>query len=86
MIREHRTDFAALVPLRIEHEVVDDQLAATVEQIGERLFAVGAVKHVVFFDLLPRKFLPRASQLVAQTAEFFLFREKFLPCLDPLIR
>ena len=36
-----------------EHEVMHDQLAATVEEVGKRLFAFDRVKHVLLFDLDP---------------------------------
>ena len=39
-VRHHRTARAALLPLRAEHEVVDDQLASAVEKISERFLPV----------------------------------------------
>ena len=42
---------ATLLPLRMEHEVVDDQLRSIVEQVDEAHRAVGADESVVLLDL-----------------------------------
>ena len=54
MVGHERTTRAALLPIRPEHEVVNDQLAASVEKVGERFFAGGRVKDVVLLDFHPR--------------------------------
>ena len=48
------TAFAAFFPSRAEHKVINDQLAASLKEIGQRLFAVRTVKDVFLVDLDPR--------------------------------
>jgi hypothetical protein len=43
--------------------MIDDQLTATVKEIGQRFFAIWAVKDIFLVDLNPR-------QLAAMTAYF----------------
>ena len=47
---------AAFVPARPEHEVLDDELAAAVEQIGQRLLALRRVEQIGLVDLDPGQF------------------------------
>ena len=54
MVGQERAARAALLPARTEHEVIDDQLAAAVEQVGQRLLATGSVEHIGLVDLDPR--------------------------------
>jgi hypothetical protein len=42
---------AGFLPLRTEHEVINDELAFAVEQIGERFLAARGIENVVLFDL-----------------------------------
>ena len=59
----------SLVPVRAEHEVVDDELAPGAEQTGQRLLAVRAVEDVCLLDLLPGKRPSQPAQLVALPGE-----------------
>ena len=61
---ERATD-AAFGPVGAEHEMLDDELAASIEQVGERHRAVGAVEYVVLFYLDPRERAAFGAQLVA---------------------
>jgi len=78
VIGEIRAAWAALLPFRTKHEVVDDQLAATVEQIGQRFLASGPFEQIglVYFD--PRQFATLPAQFVAGVSEsLFSFQERF---------
>src|SRR5258708_1826759 len=76
MIGEQRTTGAALNPVRTEHEVVDEQLAAAGEEIGERFFPVRAVENVGLLDFFPGKFAALLAEFVAESCELlFLFQE-----------
>jgi len=66
MIGEQRTTGAALNPVRTEHEVVDEQLAATGEEIGERFFAVRTVEYVFLLNFFPGKFAALFAEFVAE--------------------
>ncbi|MNL87589.1 hypothetical protein D3C87_2168170 [compost metagenome] len=64
--------------------MVDHQLAAAVEQIGQRLFAGRCIERVSLFDLHPGHFLPFGADLVAQLRFFLLGGEQRLAGFQPL--
>jgi len=76
MIRQERAADAALFPVRAEHEVVDDQLAASVEQIGECFCALRRVERIGLVDLHPRQFAAFAREFVARAHVGFLLGEE----------
>src|SRR5215467_15437295 len=53
MIHVERAAGAGFFPLRAEHEVINDELAFAVEEIGESSLAAGGIENVVLFDLDP---------------------------------
>ena len=80
-----RAAHAALLPSGAVHEMFDDQLATSVEEIGERLFALRTIEQVILLDLDPRQRAPLGAQLIAQPREFF-FLDQVLPArCEPLI-
>src|SRR5271169_1305586 len=85
MIGKQRTARAALCPVGAEHEVVDDQLAFAAEQVGQGPLAVGTVEHIIFLDLLPRKFAAFAAQGVTGAGELFFVRKMRLARREPLV-
>ena len=50
VVDDHRTAVAAFVPGRTEHEVVQDQLSASFEQIEQAGLAVRALEDVILLD------------------------------------
>jgi ABC-type sugar transport system ATPase subunit len=58
--------------------VIDDELAATVEQVLEMLFAAWAVKDIVLFDLHHGKPAPPGIDAVVVLGECFLLAEERL--------
>ena len=76
---------AARVVFRVEHEVVDDQLAAPVEQLGECLLPARPVEDVILGDLLPRKLAPLAAQLVAEPRELLLSGQQGRARVEPRV-
>jgi len=62
---------AAFGPAGAEHEVVDDQLAATAEQVGEAEFAVGALEAVGFFYFYPGQGAAFGAEFVSFAGEGF---------------
>jgi hypothetical protein len=85
MIGHERATRATLVRLRPEHKVVDDQLAAPGEEVGERHLALGRVEEIILLDLHPRQGATLDGQSVAQSREFFFFAEQFLAGLSPFL-
>src|ERR1700730_16375360 len=67
--------FATLFPARTEHEMINDQLTASVEKIGQRLFAVGSVKDVLLVDLDHRQLAPRRAKRISLAIEFLFSRQ-----------
>jgi hypothetical protein len=53
MIGKKGAAWAALFPTRPEHEVIYDKLAAPIEQVSERLFALRPIEGILLFNLLP---------------------------------
>src|SRR5271169_1729743 len=84
MVGEKRTARTAFLPSRTEHEVIDNQLAATVEEISQQYFSVWAVEDVLLLDFLPWHLAALAAQLIAQPGELLLLRQQFLPCRQPI--
>src|SRR5438876_6890792 len=69
----------------IEHRMIDNQLAASLEDVAERLRPVLALEAVLLFDELPGQIAPLAAQLVTHPGELFLLRQVPLPCPEPLV-
>ena len=69
----------------VEHRVIDDQLAASLEEVAERLRPVLALEGVLLLDELPGQIAPLPAQLVAHPGELLLLRQVLLPCLEPLV-
>jgi len=84
-VRPERAVRAAFVPGRIEHEVVDEELAAAVEEAGERLLAVGAVENVFLVDGLPWEVTALPAQVVAEPCELLLLDQQRLAGVDPFV-
>src|SRR6185437_15523337 len=76
---------AGRVPVRVEHDVLDDELAAIPEQAGQRDLALRAFERVLLADPDHRQPPPLRVQRVT-AAGVFLFRgEQPLPGCQPLL-
>src|SRR5437660_5482103 len=84
MIGQVGTTFATLFPARAEHEMINNQLAASLEQIGQRLFSVWSVEEILLLDLDHRQFAPRRTKRVALATELLFSRQQILPRDQPL--
>src|SRR5262249_3831865 len=76
---------AAGFPFGAEHEVVDDELAATLEEVGERLPAARALEDVRLVDPDPRQRAPLSAELVAQPRALLLPGEEGRACGEPFL-
>src|SRR5439155_20664317 len=85
MIGHKRAALAALFPPGAEHEVIDDELTTPVEEVGERLLALGAVEHVILLDLEPRQLTPLPTELITQPGELLFLCEMRLARLEPFL-
>jgi hypothetical protein len=73
MVHIERAAWAALLPVGSEHEVVNDELASTLEKIRERYFPMRPVEHVILLDLYPGKLSPFSADSIFLTREFLFF-------------
>jgi hypothetical protein len=65
--------------------VVDEQLGAPAEQIGESLRAVPGLEPVVLLDWDPGQLAPLPGQLIAAVGELLLLLEQLLALGLPLL-
>jgi len=65
VIAHERAARTPLGPIRAEHEVVNEQLAARAEKIGERDLSPRRVEDIIRLDFDPRQLTPLSRQLVA---------------------
>jgi hypothetical protein len=84
-VGQERAGFAALVPVRVEHEVVDQQLTTALEQVGQAGLAVRAAEDVFLVNLDHRQLAPLGVQRVSLTGEFLLLRQQIPAGGQPLI-
>ena len=85
VVGQERAGLASFFPVGSEHEMVDDQLAAAGEQIGERLRAVRAFEHVVLLDPFPRQFAALPAQFVPFPGEFLFSGQVRQARLQPFV-
>jgi hypothetical protein len=84
-VRDRGADRAARVVGRPEHEVVDEQLRAALEELGERPRASLGVEPVLALDRDPGQLAPLAGQLVAATGELLLLLQQLAALRLPLL-
>ncbi len=86
LVDEHRAPVAAFVLIRPEHEVIEEQLPAPLEQVEQPSLAVRPVEDVVLLDLEPRQPAALGGERVSCPGDFlFLGKERLTGCL-PLRR
>jgi hypothetical protein len=71
--------------IRAEHEVIDEQLGAPVEELGERLGAGFSVEGVFGLDWNPRQRLALLGKLIAELRQLLLALEQLAPRDQPLL-
>src|SRR5262249_30389231 len=84
VVGEERAARAARLPARVEHEVVDDELLASLEQIEQPSQAAPALERKVLVDPHHREPTTLGIQRVPLTGELLLLREQRLPRIQPL--
>src|ERR1051326_6149827 len=83
VVGKERTTRTAFVPIRPEHEVVNDQLAAAVEQFGQAFLTFWRLEDVIFVDLHPREFASLGGESVSGVSSRFFFGEQLFACREP---
>ena len=75
---------AAGLPVRAEHEVIDDELAAAAEQFAEGDAALFALEHIIGLDFLPRERTPLGGERLAGAGEGLFLLEQPQPRRSPV--
>src|SRR5205823_12551186 len=83
-VRDRGAGRAACRVLRPEHEVVDEELRASLEEIGQGRRALVGVETVLLVDRDPGQLLPPSRQLVTPPCQLFLGFEQLEPGCQPL--
>src|SRR5262245_20509881 len=91
-VRYRRVDRAPSLVARAVHEVIDEQLAAPVEQFGQCAGPSIGVQPILLLGPHPRQFASLTRQLVAKLGVLLLASEQLVagnlplfPCSDPVI-
>jgi hypothetical protein len=84
-VRVRRACRAAACVLGAEHEVIDDELRSSSEQIGKRRHALVGLKTVFLVNSNPRQPLPPLRQFVATPCQLLLGLEQLQPGRKPFI-
>src|SRR5262245_6794090 len=77
--------WAPRLVVRSEHEVVDEELRTSPEEVLQPGAPFIRVKSVILFDPNPRQFLPPSCQLVAAPRQFLFRLEQVESGLQPLV-
>src|SRR5438093_12744899 len=80
--RAGRTPCGVIGP---EHEMVNEELRASSEEISEGRFSFVGLESIFLVDPHPRQFLPPPRQLIAPPRQFFLNLEQLQPGRKPLL-
>src|SRR5262245_32055230 len=83
-ICDRRARGAARLVVGAEHEVIDEQLRATLEEVRQRRAAVSGVEVVLLVDAHPRQVLPLTCDLIALAGQRLLGFEQLESCRQPL--
>ncbi len=83
MIGQERAARATLRPPRTKHEVVHDQLASAVKEVGERLLTVRSIEDILFLHPLPGQFAALPAQFISLFVELLLFLEQLFSTRNP---
>src|SRR5689334_15937881 len=84
-VSDCRAGRAAADVVGSEHEVVDQQLRASSEQVGERRGALIGIEAVILLDANPRELLSLLGHFVAATGQLLLGYEQVHPGRKPLV-
>src|SRR5579872_451862 len=80
-----RASDASLGPVGAEHEMLNDQLAPPIEQLGQRLFAIRPLERVRLLDFDPRQITALFRERIELTGQLLLFREEEFSRDDPFL-
>src|SRR5262249_42909958 len=85
VVGPERAARTTLLPVRPQHEVIDEKLTLAAEQVGEGEFSFGPFKDITLVDPHPGQLAPLARKVVAQSGECLLLLEVSLASDQPLL-
>ena len=85
VIGEEGAAGASRLPIRPEHEMIDDELAAVAEEIGEAFAPFGRIETVVLVNLDPGQRPALRIQAIARPGVFLFSRQQRAARLQPLL-
>jgi hypothetical protein len=85
IVGPERAALAAFLPVGTQHEVIDDELAAAGEEIGERLRAIGPLKDISLLDLHPGHMAAPGAQFVTGAGEGLFLGQERLARRQPFV-
>src|SRR5215471_19122947 len=85
LVKAGRAARACVVPCRVVHDVLDEQLPALAEHVKQADLAVWSIEYVILADLDHRQLAPARVQRIAQPGEFLLPRQQLLAGDQPLL-
>src|SRR6266446_2700505 len=83
-VRDRRAGRTPCFVVGPEHEVVDEELRAPPEEVGQRGAPLVGLESILLVDPDPRQLLPSPRQLVAAPRELLLRLEQLEPRCEPL--
>src|SRR5258708_4126245 len=83
-VRDRRAGGTSCRVVGPEHEVIDEELGASTEEIGERCCALFCVESILLVDSHPGQLLASPRQFVAAPCQVFLGLEQLQPGREPL--
>ncbi len=83
IVHHARAMLAACVPIRVEHEVIHDQLTSSFEKITEGHGALRPVEYILLLDLYHGQLAPGLGQPVALMVELLFPGEQLLTSHKP---
>src|SRR2546430_17291288 len=84
MIGQIRAALATLLPAPAEHEMINHQLTATLEQVGQRFLTIRPFADIFLFDLDHLQLAPRRAKRIPLTRQLLFSRQSILPSDQPL--
>src|ERR1043165_6073160 len=84
MIASERTTRTAFLPVRAEHEMVNQQLAPPIKQFAQRDIAIGPLENVILVDFYPWQFPSLSGQFIAQLCFLLFLLQQLLSSGNPL--
>src|SRR5207249_9953614 len=83
-VRDRRAGRTSCLVVGPEHEVIDEELRAPLEEVCQRGAPLFGLESILLVDPHPRQLLPPARQLVAAPRQLLLSLEQLEPSREPL--